>query len=77
VTEAEGAVRTSAARRSGVFYGWWIVAATAALQGLFSALFWQSYGAYVVLLRDEFGWSNTMLSTAYSFAQAESGTIGR
>ncbi len=76
MTEAEGAVRTSAARRSGVFYGWWIVAATAALQGLFSALFWQSYGAYVVLLRDEFGWSKTMLSTAYSFAQAESGTIG-
>ena len=76
MTEAEGAVRASAARRGGLFYGWWIVAATAALQGLFSALFWQSYGAYVVLLRDEFGWSKTMLSTAYSFAQAESGTIG-
>ena len=76
MTEAESAVVSRPARRGGIFFGWWIVAATASLQGLYSGLFWQAYGAYVVLLRDEFGWSKTMLSTAYSFAQAESGTIG-
>ncbi len=76
MTEAESAGVSRPARHGGLFYGWWIVAATASLQGLYSGLFWQAYGAYVVLLRDEFGWSKTMLSTAYSFAQAESGTIG-
>lgn len=76
MTEAETGVRVAPARREKLFYGWWIVASTATLQALFSGLFWQAYGAYVVLLREEFGWSKTMLSSAYSFAQAESGTIG-
>lgn len=64
------------ARRGGVFYGWWIVAAGIGIQGLVNALFTQAYGAYVVLLRDEFGWSKTMLSSAFSMAQAESGVTG-
>jgi sugar phosphate permease len=35
-----------------------------------------AYGAYVVVLREEFGWSKTLLSAAFSMARAESGIFG-
>ncbi len=68
-------VRTTAVQRrlSGVFYGWWIVAAGAGIQLLQSSLLGQAYGAYVVLLRDDFGWSKTALAAASSLREAESG----
>jgi len=59
-----------------IFYGWWIVAAGFGLEALIGALFFHAYGAYVVLLREEFGWSKTMLSAAFSMARAESGILG-
>lgn len=59
-----------------VFYGWWIVVAGAGVQLLQSALLGQAYGAYVVLLRDEFGWSKTLLSGASALREAESGLTG-
>src|SRR5437867_4785827 len=40
------------------------------------ALFFHAYGAYVVVLRREFGWSKTMFSAAFSMARAESGILG-
>lgn len=39
-----------------IFYGWWIVAAGFGLEMLIGALLFHAYGAYVVLLREEFGW---------------------
>lgn len=63
-------------RLSGVFYGWWIVAAGGGLQLIQSALLGQAYGAYVVLLRDDFGWSKTALAAAASMREAESGLTG-
>ncbi|MBI5948976.1 MAG: MFS transporter [Chloroflexi bacterium] len=71
---ARGVFRRDGA--SPVFYGWWIVAAGVGLQALQAGLLSQAYGAYVVLLRDQFGWSKTLLSGAYSMAQAESGITG-
>jgi MFS family permease len=59
-----------------VFYGWWIVAAGFVLEFLIGALMFHAYGAYVVLLREEFGWSKTMLSAGFSMARAESGILG-
>jgi sugar phosphate permease len=59
-----------------IFYGWWIVAAGFGLEALIGALMFHAYGAYVVLLREEFGWSKTMLSAAFSMARAESGILG-
>lgn len=59
-----------------VFYGWRIVAAGFGIQLLIGALLNQAYGAYVVLLRAEFGWSKTMLSAAFSLSRVESGLIG-
>jgi sugar phosphate permease len=62
--------------RGKVFYGWWVVAAGFGLEALIGALFFHAYGAYAVLLREEFGWSKTMLSAAFSMARAESGIFG-
>jgi len=76
---AEATPRTGVerARRSPrVFFGWWIVAAGAGLNMMQAMFLGQGYGAYVVLLRDEFGWSKTMLSAASSLREAESGILG-
>ncbi len=80
----EGESDTAAAafwrpKRSGdrrVFYGWWIVLAGAGIQMLQSALLGQAYGAYVVLLREQFGWSKTLLSGASALREAEHGLTG-
>ena len=42
------------------------------VEALIGALMFHAYGAYVVLLREEFGWSKTMLSVA----RVESGILG-
>ncbi len=42
--------------RPPIFYGWCIVAAGFTIEGLIGALLFHAYGAYVVLLREEFGW---------------------
>jgi sugar phosphate permease len=59
-----------------VFYGWWIVGAGFGLELLIGALMFHAYGAYAVLLREEFGWSKTTLAAAFSMARAESGIFG-
>ena len=59
-----------------VFYGWYIVAAAFGIEALIGALMFHAYGAYVVLLREEFGWSKTLLSAAFAMARAESGIFG-
>jgi sugar phosphate permease len=62
--------------RGRVFYGWWVVAAGFGIESLIGALMFHAYGAYLVLLREEFGWSKTMLSAAFAMARAESGILG-
>ena len=62
--------------RDRVFYGWWMVMAAAGIQFLTSGLMNQSFGAYVAVMRDEFGWKNTAFSAAYSLQQIESGLLG-
>ena len=59
--------------RGRVFYGWWIVAAAAGVQLLAGMLLMQSYGAYAVLLEDDFGWSKTVLAGAFALTRVESG----
>ena len=59
-----------------VFFGWYIVASAAGLQLLSGLLWMQSYGAYVVLLQEDFGWSKTMVAGAFALARVESGVLG-
>ena len=58
-----------------VFHGWWMVASGVGIQLLVAGLLMQSYGAYVVLLREDFGWSKTALSAAYSLQQVAMGVL--
>jgi sugar phosphate permease len=60
----------------GVFFGWWIVAGGIGIQMLTAMLLGQAYGAYVVELQRQFGWSKTSFSIAYAIQQAESGLLG-
>jgi sugar phosphate permease len=59
-----------------IFYGWVIVAAGFVNQMIAGALIQRSYGAYVVLLREEFGWSKAALSGVFSMQQIENGLLG-
>ncbi len=61
--------------RSRVFYGWWIVAGAAVVQGLFSLLYYQSFGAYLVFFEREFSWGRGALSGAYAMARMESSIV--
>ena len=59
-----------------VFHGWWIVLSAAGIQ-FTSGLFWMhSYGAYVVLLQEEFAWSAAVVSGAFALTRVESGLLG-
>ncbi len=59
-----------------VFYGWYIVGAAGGLQLLSGLLWMQSYGAYVVLLQEEFGWSKVLVAGAFALTRIESGVLG-
>ena len=59
-----------------VFYGWYIVGAAGGIQLLSGLLWMQSYGAYVVLLQEEFGWSKVLVAGAFALTRIESGILG-
>ena len=59
-----------------VFYGWWMVVAGAGVQLIIGLLFNQAASVYNAVLRDEFGWSRTVISAAFSVARFESGILG-
>lgn len=66
----------STAPRPRLFYGWWIVAASAAVQMFQNAMVMQAFGGYMVLLQRDFGWSKTLLSGAASMQQLQNGATG-
>lgn len=59
-----------------MFYGWWIVAGGFILQALAGGLLFNSFGAYFVYLQSEFGWSRTLIASAFSFGRLGSGGLG-
>lgn len=59
-----------------IFYGWWMVASACVLQFVQSALLLQALGAYIAVLREEFGWSKTALSGAAVIMQMENALLG-
>lgn len=62
--------------RGKIFYGWWIVAACGGVQWLAAMTWMHSYGAYAVMLQEEFGWSMSVLSLAFALTRLESGLLG-
>lgn len=62
--------------RGHIFYGWYIVGAAGGIQLLSGLLWMQSYGAYVVLLQADFGWSKALVAGAFALTRIESGILG-
>ncbi len=62
--------------RRGIFFGWWIVAAGFVIQILNGGLLFHAFGAYILPLQADFGWTKGQLSGAFSMARAESGILG-
>lgn len=52
-----------------IFFGWWVLVAVMLLQTLIAGVFFQSFGVYVPVLIEEFGWSATGISLAVSARQ--------
>jgi OFA family oxalate/formate antiporter-like MFS transporter len=52
--------------RAGVFYGWWVVFAAAAIVFLSAGTFFYGFGLLVEPLTDEFGWSRASIAAAFS-----------
>ena len=50
--------------------------AAGGVQFLAAFLWMQSYGAYVVLLQEEFGWSKTLVAGAFALTRIETGILG-
>jgi sugar phosphate permease len=59
-----------------LFYGWYMVGASSAMQFVQGTLLLQSFGAYFAVLRDDRGWSKTELAGAAAIHQVEAAILG-
>ena len=67
---------TESPRKSGgLFYGWYIVGASVAMNIYLSVAFFQGFQAFFLPIVNEFGWSRTLMSGAFSLRQLESGIL--
>ena len=64
------------AKRRGIFFGWYIVAGGFVLNAILGGLMFHAFGLYVVEFVEEFGWSRTALSIAFSIQMVEAGLLG-
>ena len=69
-------VGTTSGRQRRMFHGWKVVGAGSTLLALQTGLVLQAFGTYAVVLREQFGFSNTTISLAYSANRVESGLLG-
>lgn len=76
VRPSSEASEAPSAERRRVFFGWRLAGSGAVILALQSALVLQAFGQYAVILREQYGWSKTTMSIAYSFNRAESGLLG-
>ena len=56
-----------------VFYGWWVVSASAAIIFLTGGTFYYGFSALVKPLQDQFGWSRALISGAFSLRTQSGG----
>jgi sugar phosphate permease len=58
------------------FFGWYIALAAYVIHVLNGGLLFHAFGAYILPLQAEFGWSRTAVSGVFSMVRAESGILG-
>jgi sugar phosphate permease len=56
-----------------IFYGWWVVSASAAIIFLTGGTFYYGFSALVKPLQDQFGWSRALISGAFSLRTQSGG----
>ena len=62
-------------RQTKVFYGWWIVVASATIQLYMAGVVTYGFTAIFVPVADDFGWSYTQVSLVSSLRGAEMGVL--
>lgn len=71
-------IHFSAARNSeprGIFFGWYMVAASVLTNTIFSAAYFQGFGVLILPIERAFGWDRWVISAAMSLRQLESGIV--
>lgn len=63
-------------RRRGIFYGWWIVAASFGLIAYGGGAYWYGFSVFFKPIQNEFGWTRAETSAAFSLASLEGGVQG-
>lgn len=63
-------------RRRKIFYGWWIVLASATLNFFAGGTFFYGFTAFFNPIRRTFGWTAAVTSVAFAFQRLESGVLG-
>jgi len=59
-----------------LFYGWWVLIAAVVLQILVATFTMQSFGSFLAVMKEEFAWSKTNISTAFAIQQLVGGILG-
>ena len=59
-----------------IFYGWWLVGIALLINAFTSSPVFGGVGVWVDSLEQEFGWSRTQLSIAFSVGQLEASVMG-
>ena len=63
-------------RRSGIYYGWWMVAITSAMAFVASGVFFRGFTVFVPAIRDSLGITQAQTNLIFSLARAEGGLEG-
>ena len=63
-------------RKSKIFYGWWIVLATNIARAFSGGFYFYGFSTFFMPLVNDFGWSRTALSGAFSLSRIEGGLLG-
>jgi len=63
-------------RRRKIFYGWWIVVASAILNFLVGGTFFYGFTTFFNPIRNTFGWTAAVTSIAFVFQRLEMGILG-
>ena len=74
--KVETAVPTGTGRRRGLFYGWYIVAAAAAINVYGAGVWFYGFPIFFKVLLDEFGWSAAAGAAVISLSRLEGGLEG-
>ncbi len=69
-------VESSRPSSSGLFYGWWLAGIAALVMILGTVPLFQGMTAWFVVLENQFGWSRTQLSGAFSLTRVEGSIMG-